>query len=385
MKKPDLDGIRKRLDAVDLKILDALAERLRIVDEVAALKADGNAALRDASREDELLGRLDALAAERGLNRYFVRKLYREILDHSVRVQQHYLVDVRNPAERAHRKVVVAFQGVEGAYSQSAAEQHFAPWQGRIETRGYESFAAMLDAVRSGAAEYGMLPIENTTAGSINEAYDLLAGTTLSAVGEELLLVEHCLAALDDVPVESIRRVCSHPQALAQCSEFLAGLGNCRVEAFADTAASCRKVRDDGDATQAAIASERAAAIHGLHVIARNVANQSGNYTRFLVIAREPLRYDERIACKTSLIFATRHEKGALLQCLNALADQGLSLTKLESRPRRDTPWEYLFYVDFEGNVESEPTQAALEVLRAKTSFLKVLGSYPARTTEAKK
>ena len=142
-------------------------------------------------------------------------------------------------------------------------------------------------------------------------------------------------------------------------------------------------MKQDGDPTQAAIASTRAAAIYGLTPIARNVANQTGNYTRFLVVARKPLHFDERIPCKTSLIFATRHEKGALLECLNALADHGLSLTKLESRPRRNTPWEYLFYVDFEGNVESEETQAALEVLRHKTSFLKVLGSYPARTTEA--
>lgn len=379
----DLGEHRKRLDAVDVTILDALADRQRIVDEIAVLKADGDAALRDPAREEELLTRLEAEAHARGLNRYFVRDLYRRILQHSVRVQQHHLVDLRNPAERAQRKVLVAYQGAEGSYSQIAAEHHFAPWQGQIDTRGHESFAAMLEAVRAGTAEYGMLPVENTTAGSINEAYDLLAGTTLSAVGEELLLVQHCLVALPGASLDGIRRVYSHPQALAQCTRFLSALRECAVESFTDTAMSVAKVKADGDPRQAAIASERAAAIHGLAVLARNVENQQGNFTRFLVVARQPFKFDARIPCKTSLIFATRHERGALVKCLNLLAERGLSLTKLESRPRPNTPWEYLFYVDFEGNVESEPVQEALEAMRAHTSFLKVLGSYPARTTEA--
>lgn len=374
---------RALLDAVDRGILDALRERQAIVDEIAAAKAEGEAALHDPAREEELLEKLDAEAHARGLNRHFVRGLYRQILQHSVRVQQHHLVDLRNPAERAQRKVCVAFQGAEGSYSQMAAEHHFAPWQGQIETHGYESFAAMLEAVRAGTAEYGVLPIENTTAGSINEAYDLLAGTTLSAVGEELLRVEHCLVALPGASLDGIRRVYSHPQALAQCTRFLAGLRDCAVESFTDTAMSVAKVKADGDPRQAAIASERAAAIHGLAVLARNLENQEGNFTRFLVVARQPLKFDERIPCKTSLIFATRHERGALVTCLNLLADRGLSLTKLESRPRPNTPWEYLFYVDFEGNVASEPVQEALERIRAHTSFLKLLGSYPARTTGA--
>jgi chorismate mutase/prephenate dehydratase len=238
----------------------------------------------------------------------------------------------------------------------------------------------MLAAVSSGAADYGMLPVENTTAGSINDAYDLLASTTLSAVGEEVLKVEHCLVALRDVPVEQIAHVYSHPQALAQCSVFLSGLKDCMVEAFTDTAMSVEKVRDEGDPTQAAIASERAASLYGLQVIARDIANQAQNYTRFLVVARKALRFDERIPCKTSLIFSTRHERGALVRCLNLLADRNLNLTKLESRPRLHSPFEYLFYVDFEGNVESEEVQAALEGMREHTSSLKVLGSYPAHS-----
>ena len=281
--------------------------------------------------------------------------------------------------KRSKRPMIVAYQGADGAYSQIAAEQHFAACDGEIECCGHDSFAAMLQAVSSGAAEYGMLPVENTTAGSINEAYDLLAQTSLSVVGEEVLRVEHCLVGLEGAKLRQIRRVYSHPQALAQCSVFLAGLPDCAVLAFTDTAMSVKKIGAEGDETQAAIASERAAALYGLEVIARNIANQKDNFTRFMVVARAPLIFDERIACKTSLIFSTRHEQGALVRCLNVLADRGLNLTKLESRPRLHSPFEYLFYVDFEGNLESEAVKQALAGMRAHTSQLKVLGCYPSR------
>lgn len=373
----ELAAIRKRLDATDAKILDAVAERLRIVDEVAALKARSTMSLRDALREDELLTRLQERGKALGLNRFFVRRLFEEIVRHSLRVQQHQLIDLHNPERRASGEVQVAYQGTDGAYSQIAAEQHFAAWRANLQTRGYDSFAEMLTAVRSGAADYAMLPVENTTAGSINEAFDLLASMDLAVVGEELLRVEHCLVALADVPVSSIRHVYSHPQALAQCSLFLAGLHDCTVESYKDTAMSCARIRDAGDPSKAAIASERAADAHGLVVIAHNLENRSDNTTRFMVVARRPLRFDTRIECKTSLIFATRHERGALVRCLNELANHDLNLTKLESRPRPNTPWEYLFYVDFEGNVEDERVQETLEALREHTSYLKVLGSYP--------
>jgi chorismate mutase/prephenate dehydratase len=231
--------------------------------------------------------------------------------------------------------------------------------------------------VASGAADYGMLPVENTTAGSINEAYDLLAQTSLTVVGEEVLRVEHCLVGMPDATLEDIRRVFSHPQALAQCSNFLSGLHDCAVQAFTDTAMSVQKVRDEADVHQAAVASERAATLYGLKILARNVENQKGNFTRFMVVARSPLALDERIVCKTSLIFSTRHEQGALVRCLNVIADCGLNLTKLESRPRPNSPFEYLFYVDFEGSLQSEAVQQALEGMQAHTNYLKVLGSYP--------
>jgi chorismate mutase/prephenate dehydratase len=376
MAQDELEQIRSQIDDFDAKIVAALAGRQRAIEALAQFKIARGLPLRDLAREAEHLTKLSDLARKQGVSAYLVRRLFREIMDGALRLQQQRLLVERNPgAMKPH--LVVAFQGAEGAYSQIAAEQHFASWDATLECRGQVSFFAMLEAVASGAADYGMLPVENTTAGSINEAYDLLAQTSLSVVGEEVLRVEHCLIGLPDATLDDIRRVFSHPQALPQCSNFLAGLRDCALQAFTDTAMSVQKVRDEGDLHQAAVASERAAALYGLKVLARNVENQKGNFTRFMVVARAPLALDERIVCKTSLIFSTRHEQGALVRCLNVIADCGLNLTKLESRPRPNSPFEYLFYVDFEGNLQSEAVQQALEGMRAHTNYLKVLGSYP--------
>lgn len=375
-----LKALRDQLDEADQRIVSALAERMALVSHVAALKEDPHAPLRDVDREAKLLGRVSALGREAGLDGFFVAKLYQGILDHSVRTQQESLLGRDNPARSAQRRVVAAYQGTDGAYSHLAAIRHFSSRDVELTCQGYHTFAQALQAVATGQAQVAMLPIENTTAGSINDAYDLLARMDLALIGEEIQPVDHCLVTLGEVPVESLKAVFSHPQALAQCSEFLGSLPGCHVQAFTDTAMSVQKVRDEGDPTQAAIASAEAAQRYGLHILKRGIANQKANYTRFVVVAAEAVKIDPRIPAKTSLILATRHEDGALSKCLGVLAAHHLNLTKLESRPRPNTPWEYLFYMDFEGNIDDPQVQSALRALAAHTSLLKVLGSYPART-----
>ncbi len=315
-----LGNIRKRLDEIDRRILDALSDRQKTIRDVAELKAGGETRLRDILREEDLLTRLVELGHERELDSFYVTRIFREILEHSVRYQQEFLADRQNPDRRNLDSVLVAYQGAEGAYSHIAAMKHFGPRQIDVLYRGCDTFQSMLETVKSGAAHYAMLPIENTTAGSINEAYDLLAKTNLSIVGEEVLLIEHCLIALEGTEIGKIRHIYSHPQALAQCSNFLSSLPNCVVESFQDTAMAVEKIQAEQNRTQAAIASDEAAKRYGLTVIKREIANQKDNYTRFVVVARQGVQYDERMSCKTSLIFATRHEEGALLKCLNVLA-----------------------------------------------------------------
>jgi chorismate mutase / prephenate dehydratase len=302
-------------------------------------------------------------------------------MDHSLRVQQELLTDNQNPVRRAELAWTIGYQGGEQCYSYMAAKRHFSATDREVTLRGFESFEQLLVAVRDGVINFAMLPIENTTAGSINDAYDLLARMNLALVGEEIQRVDHCLLGLPGASPSGLKRIYSHPQALMQCSEKLAVLG-CRIESFTDTAMAVEKVRAEADPGQAAVASEEAGELHGLEVLERGLANQAQNYTRFVVVSQRPARYDERIPCKTSIILATRHEQGALLRCLNILASHDLNLTKLESRPRPKTPWEYLFYIDFEGNLSEQRTSDALRELASQASHLKVLGCYPARTLD---
>jgi chorismate mutase/prephenate dehydratase len=278
---------------------------------------------------------------------------------------------------QAKQKLVVGYQGSEGAYSQLAAKHHFAGAAAELRCVGYHSFREMLEAVKAGDADFGVLPIENSIAGSINDSYDLLAETGLSLVGEEFQPIDHCLIGAADVPVADIRRVYSHPVALAQCGEFLETLEDCHVEAFIDTAMAVEQVKRDADPSQAAIASEEAAALHGLPILRREIADHPENYTRMVIVAGEPAHDEAAVACKTSLIFSTIHEQGALARCIAIFAERGLNLTKIESRPKPHTPFEYVFYVDFEGHIDRETTQSALRDLEAVTTLLKVLGSYP--------
>jgi chorismate mutase/prephenate dehydratase len=369
-----LDEIRAALDEADRRIVDALATRHRLIAEVIEAKTDDQVKQRDELREHEVLARVERHARRAGLDPGYVASLFQEIIQHSVERQvQSTGQDAVAPADRLR----IGYQGGAGAYSYLAAFQHFADRREVLDCRGYRTFQELADAIERGKLDYAMLPVENTTAGSINEAYDVLAHADVAAVGEEVFRVEHCLVALAPIPLAKIRRVASHPQALAQCSEFLASLGECQIESYTDTAMAVSKVVRDNDPTQTAIASREAARRHGLEVLRSGIANQKENYTRFLVIAREPEPCEAGTPCKTSLVLSTLHQEAALATCLNVLAEHHLNLTKLESRPLRDTPFEYLFYLDFEGNLVDENVAQALTELRSHTSYLKILGSYP--------
>jgi chorismate mutase/prephenate dehydratase len=379
--RPDLQTIRDKLDSVDKQIVDGLAQRILLVSEVARIKSGDTRALRDILREEELLTKLLKFGSDLGVDRYLLTRVYQEILEHSLRLQENYINHPHGMTSDA-AAVVAAFQGTEGSYSHAAATRFFRGRKESIELRGFATVDEVLRAVETAAVTYGVIAIENTAAGSLNESYESLTRARLHVIGEEVHKIEHYLMALQDVPLSRIKRIYSHPLAIFLCSNFLASVTHAHVETFPDTAMAARKIRDDQDLSQAAIASKEAARLYGLHILKKNVANQKVNFTRYMVVAREPVQYDLRIPCKTSIIFGTSHEHGALLRCLQICAEFQLNLTKLESRPRADTPWEYLFYMDFEGNVADPTVQNALQSLTAQTSYLKVLGSYPARTTK---
>ena len=379
----DLEKLRGKLDQVDRRLLEVLGERLQTVAEIARVKAQGLSFLRDHDRESELLERIDGWARELGLDEFRTHEIYREIIAMSLKAQEEALLK-REQVERSARGALrVAFQGIDGSYSQLAARKYFAARADGMEFVGTRSFAEALAMAESGEVGYAFLPVENTTAGSINQTYDLLRETALAIVGEEVLHVRHRLLGLAGAKEEDLRRVLSHPQALAQCARFLNSLDDVELVAFVDTAASARKVSESEDLSQAAIASAEAGEMYGLTVIRESIADQEENWTRFVVISGLEIELDPRIPAKTSLVFTTPHREGALAHCLQLLAKHSVNLTKLESRPVPRRPWEYLFYADIEGSVVSDDAALAVAELRRECPYLRVLGSYPARTTAA--
>jgi len=377
MKDDSLDQIRKTIDKLDQTIIDALGKRQRIVRDVLAEKLESSKAIRDPGREEIMMDSIRKKAVEAGMDPYFIEQLFREVISHSVRYQTNALVDHQN--ENGSTSIKVAYQGTDGAFSHQVALRHFKQRYDEVVCIGYTRFDQAAIAVEQGDTDVAMLPIENTTAGSINDTYDLLAEKDLFIVGEEILRVIHCLMAPQKVELENIRRVLSHPQAIAQCSHFLAKMPRCHVESYFDTAMAARKVKNDGDLSQAAIGSAYAAELYELEILERDLANQKENFTRFVVVSRNRVSCDPQLKCKTSLIFATADEKGALLSCLNLLGDHGINMTKLESRPRPHHPWQSLFYLDLEGNTEELRVADALSKLKKRAQFVKILGSYPIR------
>ena len=269
-------------------------------------------------------------------------------------------------------QVIVAFQGEHGAYSEQAVRQHFGPMVTSWPCRDFQGIFA---AVQSGRATHGMLPVENSLAGTVIPAYDLLVDHDLRVQAEVVVRVEHCLMAAKGVLLDEIKRVISHHQALAQCDKTLRRMGLEPVIHY-DTAGAARDLAKNPEPGTAAIASELAAETYGLDILVRNVEDLDFNYTRMFVLGKGD--GPRRDLSKTSIIFTTRHVAGSLHQVLGELAERNLSLTKIESRPRGNRPWHYLFYVDFEGHEEETPVREALMGILKKSSFLKVLGSYPA-------
>lgn len=264
----------------------------------------------------------------------------------------------------------VSFQGERGAYSEDAARGFFG---GEIETVPCATFADALGAAEDGRTEYAVLPVENSIEGSVGESNDLLYGTGLCVVGEIYHKIEHCLIGTGELG--DVRTVYSHPQAIGQCRRFIQDRGMRTVPTY-DTAGSVGIVKGIDRADTACIASRSASGIHGVPVIREGIADEASNHTRFLILSRSGRAASNHD--KTSVIFSVRHEPGALHGVLERFHKSGVNLTKIESRPRRGSAWEYNFYVDFEGSAGDARISRMLEDIRSDTLFFKLLGSYPA-------
>lgn len=264
-----------------------------------------------------------------------------------------------------------AFQGELGAYSEEAGYAYFGE---SVQMVPYENFNAVFGAVASGTCDCGLVPIENSLAGSIHQNYDLLQRHELHIVGEYFLRVRHCLIGFPGTALADIQCVISHPQALGQCEAYLRNLG-VKIEPVYDTAGSVKMLKTSGEKATAAIASKKAAEIYNMHILQAGIEDNQQNYTRFLEISNQPVK--PRGDAKTSIVFTLKNQPGALYKALKVFAARDIDLTKMESRPLIGKVWEYLFYIDLTGAISEEPVHSALDELRENSLMLRVLGSYP--------
>jgi len=350
-----LEDLRKDIDGIDARMVKLLAERLSVARKIGALKRKVRNQVQDGAREKEVIEHVRKLAKKEGIPAGDVERLYELVLASSRSVQG----------------TEVAFQGQDGAYSQEAALDFFG---NRVLTRPCDTLDEVFKLVQKGVLPYGIVPVENSQEGSISRSYDLLLEADVMVCGETQIRVSHCLIANPGASQASIKRIYSHPQALAQCQAYLRHLG-CEVIPSYDTAGSVKMIKEKKIMDGAAVAGARAAQIYGMNIIAREIEDNPRNTTRFFILSRQdaPPTGDD----KTSIVLLLKHKPGTLHQALGIFARRKINLTKLESRPTRQKPWEYNFYLDFEGHRGDVAVQQTLAQLEDISLFLKVLGSYP--------
>lgn len=373
-----LDELRTRLDEIDEQMVRLYEERMKVCEQVGAYKVQSGRRVLDRQRERDKLADV-ASRVEDAFQKKGVQELYEQLMSMSRKLQYRQLVEAgalgRLPfieidsLEKETARVV--FQGTEGAYSQAAMLAYFGRECNNYHVR---TFREAMEAIEEGAADYAVLPIENSSAGAVNEVYDLLVEFDNYIVGETILPVTHTLAGLPGTKTEEIRRVYSKAEALMQTTRFLDGYAQWERISVANTAVAARKVLQDGDRAQAAVCSAYAAEVYGLEVLADDINDEKNNSTRFIVITNQKVFLKN--ASKISICFEVPHESGSLYQMLSHFIYNDLNMSRIESRPVEGKAWEYRFFLDFEGNLANPAVKNALRGLREEAKNLKILGNY---------
>ena len=373
----DLLELRGRLDVIDEKIVALYEERMAISSQVADYKIETGKKVFDKVREEEKLKKVRSLTHD-PFNAHGVQELFEQIMSMSRKLQYQKLVEAgslgrlpfigvdRLETERAR----VVFQGAEGAYSQMAMLRYFGE---QVKSFHVETFREAMMSIEEGSADFAVLPIENSTAGIVSEIYDLLVEFENYIVGEQIIEIEHCLMGLPGTALSQIKTVYSHPQSLMQSARYLNEHEDWRQVSLKNNAFAARKVSEEGDRTQAAIASEQAAKIYGLDILAQGVNQSDTNSTRFIIVTNQKIFRKD--AGKISICLEVPHESGSLYHMLSHFIYNNLNMTKIESRPIEDRNWEYRFFIDFEGNFADGAVKNALRGLRDEARNLRILGN----------
>ncbi len=373
----DLQQLRTQIDKIDAQIVELYEQRMDISRQVAEYKIETGKKVFDKQREQEKLEKVKSMT-HNDFNSHGIEELFEQIMSMSRKLQYQLLAENGSMGklpfigvdELETKAARVVFQGAEGAYSQAAMMKYFGD---KVNSFHVDTFREAMGAIDEGSADFAVLPIENSTAGIVNEIYDLLQEYENYIVGEQIIQIEHCLLGVPGATMEDIKTVYSHPQSLMQSAKFLEN-HNWQLISMQNNAFAARKVAEEQDKSQAAIASEYAGQIYGLEVLQKGVNHSGTNSTRFIIVTNQKIF--KRDARKVSICFEVPHESGSLYHMLSHFIYNNLNMTKIESRPIEGRNWEYRFFVDFEGNLADSAVKNALRGLREEARNMKILGNY---------
>ena len=380
----DLSESREKIDAIDRQIVKLFEERMTIAGDVAEYKIKSGKPVLDRTREAEKLDTLEGLA-HNGFNKDAIRELYEQIMS----ISRKYQYTLMNRIMEESSSIAgfsqvgsidftpnhsVFYFGVKGSHTQMAMQEIFGY---EVEGHHKRSFRGVMEAIRDGFADYGVLPIENSTTGGVTANYDNILEYQNAIVGEHVMEINQCLIGLPGSHLDEIRAVYSHPQGLMQCQGFFEKFPGMSPVEYENTASAAKKIKNDGDPSQAAIASARAAEIYGLTILSPNIQTVQDNYTRFIIIGPDKI-YSPK-ADKISLCIELPHVSGSLYRILSHFIFNDINMTLIESRPIPGKKWEYRFFVDIEGNLEDPAVRNALRGIQEESAYLRVLGNYVSR------
>jgi len=374
----DLTYLREQIDEIDSQLVKLFEDRMEVSSQIADFKIENGKKVYDKEREMEKIRKVKSLTHS-DFNSKGIAELFSQIMSMSRMLQYQKLsqkgASLRLPFIRIEtldkENCRVCYQGAEGAYSEMATRAFFGE---KVNAFHVDTFRDAFASLEDGSADYAVLPIENSTAGIVSEIFDLLTEYENYIVGEQIIEIRHCLMGIPGAKLSDIETVYSHAQSLMQSARFLNEHSNIRQVSMKNNAFAARKVADEKDKSQGAIASARAAQIYGLEIIEEGINQAESNSTRFIVVTNQKVFLKD--AGKISLCLEIPHEAGALYHIMSHFIYNNLNMTKIESRPIEDRNWEYRFFIDFEGNLEDSNVKSALRGLREEARMMKILGNY---------
>lgn len=373
--KNSLLVFRNEINDIDEKIVTLLAKRKNLILEIAELKIENHKPIRDIERERKMLQELIILGKKYHLKPEYITRLFQLIIEESVLTQEKLLKKFcdNNKLNLTSFSVL----GPKGSYSYIAASEYANKNFQKCTIKEYLTFEEVILSVENNQSDYAVLPIENTSSGSINEVLNLLKKTNLFIIGEINIFVNHCLLSIKKTSLHEIKTVYSHPQPFQQCSNFIQKFPQWEIKYTKSTADAMKKIIKYNSIHNVALGSEIGSKIYGLNILLKNLANQEKNITRFVLLHRNSIKVSSNIPTKTTLIFSTGQESGALSEILSIFKENKLIMKKITSQSVYKNPWEEMFYIDIQANLSSESMKNNIKRIKKKTKFIKILGCYP--------